>query len=115
MSMGTELAGMLYLIATYGKSYLTSQETSACVKRHISAYYRFLGKKWLCGRGRAFWDLHRRQMAEAGVCLKWTPVILGALTEMAHSVIMPKKAIRALMKERGWQSLAPSKPGVRPS
>lgn len=101
MDRGTDVAAMLYLMSTYGPVYLAPEEKTECVQDHLKAYYRYLGKKWLLGRDKAFWELHRGQMAEAGVRLSRLSVIWGALAEVGKAVVTPNRAISALRKERG--------------
>ncbi len=43
----TDFAGMLQLLVAHGPEYLTPEEFTACLQRHLSAYYAFLG----VGRG----------------------------------------------------------------
>ena len=63
--LNTDFPGMLHYLKKYGPVYLAKDEARACIDRHMSAYYEFLAKSALRGRGRDFWSFHKCRLAES--------------------------------------------------
>ena len=99
-AMQTHWAGTLHVLVTYGPEYLTHDELAVCLDRHLSEYYRFLGKSLLLGRNKRFWDYHKRQLTEADVSFSWTRLARGTLATLWEAVLNPKDTIERLLKRR---------------
>ena len=98
----THLSGMLQLLVTHGSEYLTHEEFTTRLKRHLSAYYGFLGLSCLRRRkDTAFWDYHERKLIEAGVGFSRARVTLGLLEMLAECLLNPKQTIEKLWNQRG--------------
>src|SRR5712691_4497579 len=116
----TYWASTLHLLITYGPGCLTHDELEACLDRHLSEYYRFLGQSLMLRRGKRFWDYHKRQLTEAGVGLSWARLARGMLAAVWGTALNPQNTIERLLKRRGEQSLADrkrnrgSKPTITP-
>jgi glycosyltransferase involved in cell wall biosynthesis len=105
-AMHTYWGDMLHLLAMYGPEYLTHDELEVCLDRHLSAYYRFLGKSLMLVRDKKFWDYHKRQLTEAGVGFSWARLATGTLATLWGAVLNPKDTIERLLKRRDDQGLA---------
>lgn len=81
---------MLHLLATYGPDCLSREELKTCLDRHLSAYYRFLGKNLMFNRNADFWKYHKKKLAEAGVALSRARLVAGALGTLWAAVLNPK-------------------------
>jgi glycosyltransferase involved in cell wall biosynthesis len=105
-TMQTSLASILHLLVTYGPEYLTHDELDRCLDRHLSVYYRFLGKSLVLGHDKRFWDYHKRQLAEAGVGFSWTRLARAALAVLGGAMLNPKDTIERLLKRVEMHSIA---------
>jgi len=99
-AMHTYWANMLYLLVTYGPEYLTPDELEVCLDRHLSEYYRFLGKSLILSHDKKFWDYHKRQLTEAGVGFSWARLARGMLATLGGAMLNPKDTIEKLLKRR---------------
>jgi glycosyltransferase involved in cell wall biosynthesis len=97
---------MLHLLVSYGPYYLTQEELEASLNRHLSAYYRFLGKSLILGRDKMFWDYQKRQLTEAGVGFSRARLATATLATLADAVLNPKYTIQKLLKHREHRDLA---------
>jgi hypothetical protein len=107
-AMQTHWASTLHLLVTYGPEYLTHDELEVCLDRHLSEYYRFLGKSLMLGRDKRFWDYHKRQLTEMGVGFSWARLARGALATLWRAVLNPQNTIERLRTK----SAITSKPGA---
>lgn len=96
----TNLPGRLHILLTYGPTYLTGKELKACLNRHLSNYYKFLGKSLLLRRDNRFWEYHRTQLAEAGIGFSQARLIKGLLLFLADAMLNPKDSIVRSMKHK---------------
>jgi glycosyltransferase involved in cell wall biosynthesis len=61
-ALQTAWAAILLLLKKYGPNCLTPDELEAALARHLSAYYKFLGKSLLLKRDEKFWAYHKQQL-----------------------------------------------------
>lgn len=106
----TCLACRLHVLLSYGRDYLTSEELEMCLKRHISEYYRFLGKSVILGHGRQLWEYHKRQLAQAGIGFSWLRVAVGMMATLCDATLNPKDSIQKYVRRRGLQRAVNRKP-----
>jgi glycosyltransferase involved in cell wall biosynthesis len=99
-AMQTHWGSTLHLLVTYGPEYLTHDELEVCLDRHLSEYYRFLGKSLLLGRDKRFWDYHKRQLTEVGVGFSWARLARGTLATLWGAVLNPQNTVERLLKRR---------------
>ena len=90
------LGAMLHLLVTYGPHYLTRDELEDRLDRHVSEYYRFLGKSLLLGREKRFWDYHRRNLTEAGVGFSYFRLAKGTLATLWNVALNPNAIVKRL-------------------
>jgi glycosyltransferase involved in cell wall biosynthesis len=102
----TSWAAILHLLLTYGPEYLTHDELEVCLDRHLSQYYKFLGKSLLLGRDKEFWDFHKKTLAESGVGFSLARLASGALSTLSRAMLNPEYTIERLLKRRDDKSLA---------
>ena len=102
----TCLASRLHVLLTYGRDFLSCEELEACLKRHISEYYRFLGKSLILGREGQLWEYHKRQLAQAGVGFSWLRLTMGTMATLYDATLNPKDTIQKLLRRRGVQRAA---------
>jgi glycosyltransferase involved in cell wall biosynthesis len=94
----TDFASMLQLLIMHAPTYLTGEERKACLARHLSNYYRFLGKSLLLGREKQFWDYHKKEMARAGTSFSRARLANGALTTVRNAVLNPQNTVERLLQ-----------------
>jgi len=91
---------MLHLLLTYGAYYLTEEELESCLDRHLVGYYRFLGENLVLGRGREFWDYHKRELAAAGLHLRRLRLARSIIGMLCGAALNPKDTVEKLFKRR---------------
>jgi glycosyltransferase involved in cell wall biosynthesis len=97
----TNLPGMLQLLGAHGREYLTEQEFDGYLRRHLSVYYRYLGKSCLRRRNdAAFWAYHQQKLIEAGVGFIRGRIALGMLEELGASLLNPKQTFDKLCRRK---------------
>jgi glycosyltransferase involved in cell wall biosynthesis len=94
----TSFPGMLHTLLAHGPDYLTKEELHARLDRHLSAYYRYLGRSVLLSRDRRFWDYHRKQLTVLQGGYSRTRVGKGALEALCAAALNPKDTIERLLK-----------------
>jgi glycosyltransferase involved in cell wall biosynthesis len=104
----TSFPGMLHTLLTHGPDYLTREEFAARFDRHLSDYYRFLGKSLLLTRDKTFWDYHRKQLTESGAGFSRARLSKGMLAALFAALLNPKDSIERLLKRKHNQRLAHS-------
>jgi glycosyltransferase involved in cell wall biosynthesis len=95
----TYFAGMLRQLLAHGPDYLTHDELECLLQRHVSEYYRFLGKSLLLGH-KGIMNYHKQKLAEAGVRFSWLRVVIGALATISGHALNPKSTAEKLLKTR---------------
>lgn len=104
----TSFAGMLQLLLAQGPDYLAHDELEDLLQRHISEYYRFLGKSFLRGHNETL-NYHKRKLVEAGVGFRWSRVVIGALAAISGHALNPKSTAEKLLKTRSRIALSDHK------
>lgn len=102
----SNLTAMLHILMSYGKVYLSEREWEECLRTHLAAYYRFLGKSLLLGRERAFWATHKRGIREVGLPFSVPRVIRAAAAELADCILNPKLTAERFLASRQRQRSA---------
>jgi glycosyltransferase involved in cell wall biosynthesis len=108
----TDLPGWLHTLSTYGRSFLNVDEFEALLRKHVTSYYRFLGKSWLLGREKNFWIYHRKQLSDSQVGYSPVRLLTGMLTVVLHAALSPGETLRKLLKVKRKQQNTP--PDSRP-
>lgn len=98
--LNTSMPGLLQLICGHGADYLTPEEHRARLARHVSGYYRFLGKSLMLGRNQKFWNYHIAELNKAGVGFSRMCVFKGALETIYGAAVKPKGAMNRLLHDR---------------
>ena len=101
----TYFAGMLQLLLGHGADYLSQGELQGLIQRHMSEYYKFLGKSMLLGDSDIL-SYHKRKLVEAGVSFSWPRVVKGALATISGHVLNPKSTAEKLLKTRSRLALS---------
>jgi len=101
----TYFASMLQLLITHAPAYLTREECDACLTRHLSEYYRFLGKSLMLRRDTHFWDYHKSALIRAGVGFSRARLAKGALATLNDAALNPKHTVERLLGRRTMQAV----------
>jgi hypothetical protein len=96
---------MLQLLVTHAPAYLTREECKARLTRHLSEYYRFLGKSLVLGRDNQFWDYHKGELIRARVGFSRARLAKGALATLNDAALNPKHALERLLGRRSLQAV----------
>jgi glycosyltransferase involved in cell wall biosynthesis len=90
--MNTSVGGRLYEVVAFGADFLTPQELKLCRDRLISEYYNYLAVSFVQGRReRAFWDMHRKNLVEAGVQFSRARVVSSIFKRIVRAVLHPRE------------------------
>jgi glycosyltransferase involved in cell wall biosynthesis len=89
----------LRLLRHFGPRYLTRDEFTACWKREMSAYSRFLGRSMFAFRGREFWKFHRDQLRDLGCPMGFFSLSIHAVREVFRLLWKPFAYV-----EQRWQA-----------
>jgi glycosyltransferase involved in cell wall biosynthesis len=96
--LGAHYGSMLGMLFTYGKNCLTEQEFDGCFDRHLSEYYRFLGRRLLVERGPSFWSYHKRTFARLGVHYSRARVTMAAMGQLCGTMLNPKSTLASIKR-----------------
>jgi glycosyltransferase involved in cell wall biosynthesis len=92
-SLQTNLPAILHLLRTYGSNYLTPEELEVSLRKHVSVYYRFLGKSLVFSRDKKFWDYHKKKLAECGIGFSLMRLTRGAFEALWTATLNPLQSI----------------------
>ena len=92
-SLHTDYGHILHTIVKYGPDFLTRAEYDQCLKSFVASYYRVLAKNVLLRRDKSFWQMHKKNLADAGI--QFSRLRLGrvVLKEFFRALLNPGKAI----------------------
>jgi glycosyltransferase involved in cell wall biosynthesis len=99
-NLQTSFPGFLHILLTYGRHYLTQEQYEARLDRHLSEYYRFLGRSLMLNHDTKFWGYHTTQLAELGVGFSRARLVKGTLETLLGAFLNPKNSIHKLLKRR---------------
>jgi uncharacterized NAD(P)/FAD-binding protein YdhS len=91
---------MLQTLVAHGRHYLTGEEYEDLLGGHLSEYYKYLGKNFMLGRDKNFWDYHKKKITEAGIDFSRVRLARGLLETLADAVLNPKNSIEKLLRLR---------------
>ncbi len=107
----TYFASMLQLLVKHASDYLTPEECETCLARHLSEYYRFLGKSLILGRKKQFWDYHKRELTKSDVGFNRTRLAKGTLAVLCDAALNPKQTVEKLLRAKRRQGSGDSQRG----
>jgi len=107
----TYFASMLQLLITHAPDYLTREECEVHLTRHLSDYYRFLGKSLMLGREKKFWDYHKGELIKSGVGFSRARLAKGAITEFCNFALNPKHTADRFFEAKRRGNLKDSRAG----
>jgi glycosyltransferase involved in cell wall biosynthesis len=91
----THFAGMLRILVEHASHYLSDDELQDLLRRHVSEYYRFLGKSLLLGHGQTL-EYHKKKLIEGGVAFSWPRVTRGAARTLWDLAMNPRSTLKLL-------------------
>jgi glycosyltransferase involved in cell wall biosynthesis len=96
--LGAHYGSVIGMLFTYGKGCLTSEEFEECLRRKLSDYYTFLGRRSLVERDPGFWSYHKRTFARLGLNFNRARVAKAALGELGRTVLNPKSTFASIKR-----------------
>jgi len=96
--IGAHFGSMLDLLFTYGRGCLNGDEFEKCLDRHLSEYYRFLGRRLWVERGRDFWSYHERTFAKVGIGFNRSRLASAAVGQLCSSLLQAKSSMKSLKR-----------------
>jgi glycosyltransferase involved in cell wall biosynthesis len=96
----TYFGGMLRVLRTYGRFYLTEQELAEHFDGVLRGYYEFLGKSVLMGRDGQFWAYHKGVLAELGLDLNRWRLGCSLVATLLDAALRPKDSMARLLKRK---------------
>jgi len=106
---GAHYGSVLGLLFNYGRNCLTAEEFEQCLDRHLTEYYRFLGRRLFVERDRGFWVYHEKTLANIGLGFSRARLAKAAVGQLCDSLLHPKSTLESikrffsLRKIRNWQ------------
>lgn len=100
-SWQTSLSSMLRLLLSHGPDYLSAEELETLLQRHVSMYYRYLGRSLLRGRNREFWQYHKNQLTDAGIGFDRVRLAGATAAVIFDALLNPKHSVERLLKHCG--------------
>jgi glycosyltransferase involved in cell wall biosynthesis len=88
----------LALLEQYGRAVMSKEEFDRQRRRLAREYHHFLGREALGLPGRAFWQYHRRRLAQVGRRLRWMDVWPWALLEILRAAASPGRLLEGAVK-----------------
>ncbi|NIR17307.1 MAG: glycosyltransferase, partial [Desulfobacterales bacterium] len=82
------------LLKKYGPFYLSPDEYEYCLNKALNEYYRMLGNSVFKLREKAFWQFHKKALAELGYSLSLFKVLRGAFLEVIGLLSEPVRALQ---------------------
>ena len=104
----TYFTSMLQLLVRHASDYLTREECETCLARHLSEYYRFLGKSLMLGREKQFWEYHKRELTKAGIGFNRARLAEGVLAVLCDAALNPKQTVGRLLRSKRRRDLVTS-------
>lgn len=101
----THFPGGLQVLLMHGQDYLTREELGTLLDRHLSNYYRFLGKNLVMSRDKKFWEYHRKQLSDSGIGFSRGRLCKGMLAELFAALLNPGCTLERLRKRQHNQSV----------
>lgn len=96
----TPYSGTLYILKSYGREYLNDEEFQFCWTSHVAEYYRFLGKHYLKGRDKKFWDFHKTKLNEMAGGYSRVRLASGVIQSVVDLLLEPKEMLGKVFKRR---------------
>jgi glycosyltransferase involved in cell wall biosynthesis len=90
----TYIAGKLHELVAHGHEFLMPEEYRSCVRRMVAGYYRNLSGALMRGRGRRFWEFHRKALTNAGIGFSWARIGGVAAIQLFRALLNPEQSIR---------------------
>jgi glycosyltransferase involved in cell wall biosynthesis len=82
----------------YGPSCLTPVELDTRLQTLLDSYYRFLAASFFHARDRAFWEYHKRRLAEVGHTYSRLRLSKAVCAKCLDLVLNPKRTAESLLK-----------------
>ncbi len=91
------LPGRLQILLAYGSDFLNPQERDAALAKHLSEYYRSLGKTLLLGQKKVL-DYHRAKLSASSVGFSRRRVLGGALATLWRLGANPGESVAKVFR-----------------
>lgn len=88
------------LVHRLGRRFLSDAEFRVRWEVITRRYYGMLGRAWVKGRSRAFWEYHERWLSRNGLVLDRSLVWRSALRHVLGSLLDPKSTVQAWWRGR---------------
>jgi glycosyltransferase involved in cell wall biosynthesis len=92
----TFLLGTLTILTKYGHIYLDSAEYESFLKKHMKAYYTFLGQSMFRRRGKEFLDYHKNGIRDLGHSFSRIKLFEVKFLEVTDALFNPKKTFERI-------------------
>jgi len=93
MDLQTSMAGWLHLLRSRACDFVSDAEYEQLLRRHVSNYYRYLGKNLLLHREAEFWSYHKQRIRDAGLPFSRVKLLAGCLATCMDVAFRPKSLI----------------------
>jgi glycosyltransferase involved in cell wall biosynthesis len=95
---GANNRSLLDILLKYGGECLSKSEYRDCLKRQLAQYYEFLGRRLWVEHDKAFWDFHKKALADTGIGFSYLRVVLAAVMALGNAVLSPRAAIERIKR-----------------
>ena len=98
-TLNTYVSSRLGDLVHYGSVYLTPAEFNQRLEEVLDEYYGFLGVSVFHNRDKAFWDYHKRRLAELGHPLSEVRLASAGLGKFMDLLLNPKQTVEKMLRK----------------
>jgi len=100
-----QLVEYLGMMRKYGPKYLDPETFQRAHAEMLRAYRRTVARRLIAGRGRDYWEFHRKKLQRFGYRMGGWDLVRGGIEEAVHLALRPQEALRLLAR---WRSRDPA-------
>jgi GT2 family glycosyltransferase len=96
----TQILDLLGILKRHGPFYLTADEYEELFHRRAAEYYRFLGRKYLRGKEKEFFDYQKKGLEKMGERFNRKKLMAGLFSEIGHMALNLEDTLAAIKRVR---------------
>jgi glycosyltransferase involved in cell wall biosynthesis len=96
--LGAQHGSSLKMLLEYGRECLSPREFDQSLHRELNRYYDFLGRRAIVERDDAFWDYHKRTLANLEIDFSRWRLTKAAALQLLGSLFNPKSTMESIRR-----------------
>lgn len=101
-NFNTYILARVKMAAKYGPVYLNADDCKKRIDELMRTYYRSLAQSLFLFKGKAFWEYHKKELAESGYPLSLPRLTRAFIYELIDLLLNPKKTAEKIIIKLGW-------------